>query len=90
MDTFLQFAIQALILILTLSAPMLLISLLVGLIVSLFQALTQIQEQTLTFVPKAFATVLIIILLSSWMMGQLRQFTENMFSQISVISTNRH
>ena len=50
------------------SAPLLLISLIVGLIISIFQTVTSIQEQTLTFVPKILAVFLAIMLLGSWMM----------------------
>ena len=56
------------------SAPMLVISLLVGLIVSVFQTVTSIQEQTLTFLPKLFAIFLIIILTGNWMMKNIVEF----------------
>lgn len=65
------------------AAPVLLVSMAVGLMISIFQALTQIQEQTLTFVPKVIAIVLVFLLLGSWMTNNLVEFTEHMLSAIS-------
>src|SRR6478609_1864261 len=62
---------QALLLSLMIAGPMLLIGLLVGVIISLVQAVTQIQEQTLTFVPKITAMIMAAILLMPWMQNQL-------------------
>ena len=53
------------------SAPLLLVSLVVGLVISIFQTVTSIQEQTLTFVPKLLAVFLVLILAGSWIMGQV-------------------
>ncbi len=75
-------------LVLILSLLPLLASLIVGLVVSLFQALTQIQEQTLTFVPKIIATILVIMISAGWMMENLREFAVRAFDlmlQISVV-----
>ncbi|MEG0020899.1 MAG: flagellar biosynthesis protein FliQ [Oscillospiraceae bacterium] len=61
------------------SAPILLISMAVGLVISIFQAATQIHEQTLTFVPK-FAVILMVILVSgNWMMTTMVEFFKSMF-----------
>ena len=68
-----------LILALTISAPMLLIGLIVGIIVSLLQAVTQIQEQTLTFVPKITAMILAAVLLMPWIGRQLLDYAAVMF-----------
>ncbi|MFW5801889.1 MAG: flagellar biosynthesis protein FliQ [Spirochaeta sp.] len=68
--------------ILLLSSPILLIGMGVGLIVSIFQATTSIQEQTLTFVPKIVAILLILILAGPWMFSTLQQFTVSLFTQI--------
>lgn len=65
------------------AAPVLLVSMAVGLMISIFQALTQIQEQTLTFVPKLIAIVLVFLLLGSWMTNHLVEFTEHMLNAIS-------
>lgn len=67
------------------AAPILGISILVGLIVSIFQATTQIQEQTLTFVPKLIAVAVVGLLTGSFMLHQLVNFTERIFALISNI-----
>ncbi len=65
---------DALWLILKLSAPLLIASILVGLIISIFQAATQIHEQTLTFVPKIVAIAVLLIVMGSWMLTNLSNF----------------
>lgn len=65
---------------LILAAPILGAGLLVGLLISLFQAVTQIQEQTLTFVPKIIVMILVSIALLSWLVMQMIDFTMAMFS----------
>ena len=62
------------------SAPMLIISLVVGLIVSIFQTVTSIQEQTLTFVPKLIAILLTLMLLGAWMLNQITGFMGNLWN----------
>ena len=62
--------------------PMLLASLVVGLAVSIFQAVTQIQEQTLSFIPKVVAMAALIVILGPWMLGQIVSYTENLYQQI--------
>ena len=69
------------------SAPILITVLLLGLIISIFQATTQIQEQTLTFVPKLIATAIVGIFLGSWMLQTLISFTTRIFDLISKIIT---
>ena len=71
---------QTLLLALVISAPMLLIGLAVGIIVSLFQAVTQIQEQTLTFIPKIAAMTVAAIVLMPWIAQRLLEYTSHMFS----------
>lgn len=68
------------------SAPFLIISVVVGLIISIFQATTQIQEQTLTFVPKLLAVAVIGILLSAWIMHTMDDFTISIFKMIANIT----
>jgi flagellar biosynthesis protein FliQ len=89
MDMFINVANDGLWLILMLSLLPLLASLIVGLIVSLFQALTQIQEQTLTFVPKIIATIIVIMITAGWMMDNLREFTIRVFDMMLKISVVR-
>ena len=62
------------------SAPLLLVSLIVGLIVSIFQTVTSIQEQTLTFVPKIIAVFLTLIVLGHWMLNEMTQFMIRLWS----------
>lgn len=72
---------------LVVSAPALLVGMIVGLIVAIFQTTTSIQEQTLTFVPKIVAIFTIIILLFSWMLRMLTEYTFNIFDLIGKIGT---
>lgn len=69
------------------SAPILLVVLVLGLLISILQATTQIQEQTLTFVPKLIAAAVVGILLGSWMLETLISFTNRIFDLISKITT---
>ena len=66
----------------TLAAPILLTAMVIGLAVSLFQAVTSIQEQTLTFVPKVLAIVLLLILLMPWMLRTLVEFAAGMIGRM--------
>ena len=65
-----------------LSLPILGVGLIVGLLVSLFQAVTQIQEATLTFVPKIVATFLSLLFLLPWMLDKMMTYTEQLISNI--------
>jgi len=76
---------EALMTVLIVSAPILGIGMVVGLIVAIFQTTTSIQEQTLTFVPKMVAIFAAIIILSSWMMRVLTNYTKNVFMMIEKI-----
>lgn len=67
---------------LIISAPIMLVALGVGLIVSFFQALTQIQENTLSFVPKIFAIFICLLLVMPFMLTTLSDYTEKIFTQI--------
>ncbi|MEK0289838.1 flagellar biosynthesis protein FliQ [Caldifermentibacillus hisashii] len=69
--------------ILIVSGPLLLIALVVGLIISIFQATTQIQEQTLAFVPKILAVLLGVIVFGPWMVSHMVQYAENIFSNLT-------
>ncbi len=65
---------EAIWLILKLAAPLLIVSISIGLLVAVFQAATQINEQTLTFVPKIIAIAFILIILGSWMLTNMSEF----------------
>jgi flagellar biosynthesis protein FliQ len=76
---------QALMLVLLLSAGPMLVSLLVGLLVSIFQATTQIQEQTLSYVPKLITVFLTIAILGPWMLRQAVQFAQTILNSIALV-----
>ncbi len=83
-DTFVMgLCTRALYLILILSAPMLISALAVGLVISILQATTQVQEQTLGFVPKIVVTFLSMVLCGSWLIGNLGTFIREVFSTIA-------
>ncbi|WNS44802.1 flagellar biosynthesis protein FliQ [Paenibacillus sp. MMS20-IR301] len=73
---------QAVYLVLETSAPMLILGLVVGLIVSIFQATTQIQEQTLAFVPKIVAVLLALLLFGPWIITKLVDFTSQILGSL--------
>ncbi|HEB8080516.1 TPA: flagellar biosynthesis protein FliQ [Campylobacter jejuni] len=73
---------------LLLSLPMLLAGLIAGLVISIFQATTQINEMTLSFVPKIILVVVILIFLMPWMTTTMIDFTENILNQIQLLSND--
>ena len=74
---------EALYTIIKCAAPLLLVSLIVGLIISIFQTVTSIQEQTLTFVPKILAIFLTLILLGHWIMNTIVEYKTNLWLNFS-------
>jgi len=77
---------QTLYLIMILSAPMLVSALVVGLVISVLQATTQVQEQTLSFVPKIFATFLATLVAGTWIAGTLGRFAIGILNSIPRIA----
>lgn len=73
--------------VLLVGGPVLGIALLVGLLVSIFQSMTQIQEQTLTFIPKIAAVAVVMLLLGPWMLTVLTTFTRNLLTQLATFGT---
>ncbi|OOM16230.1 flagellar biosynthetic protein FliQ [Clostridium saccharobutylicum] len=69
------------------SAPILIVVLVLGLVISILQATTQIQEQTLTFLPKLIAAAVVGIFLGSWMLQTVMSFTTRIFDLIARITT---
>jgi flagellar biosynthetic protein FliQ len=67
---------------LKLSLPILLVGLIIGLVISVFQAVTQIQEQTLSFIPKVLGLVVVIVVAGPWMLGQIVNWTTELYSSI--------
>ena len=74
---------RALFIVIETAAPVLLISLIIGLTVSVFQTVTSIQEQTLTFVPKVIGVFLMIMLFGNWMLTELSGYITNLWSDFS-------
>lgn len=72
--------------VLVITAPVLGAALIIGLIIAILQAVTSIQEQTLTFVPKLFAILAVLALLGSWMFSSLRGYTINLFNMIPEVA----
>ena len=70
---------ESLLVALKLSAPMLVISIAIGLVIAIFQAATQIHEQTLTFVPKVLVIALLLIVMGSWMMTLMNDLVQRLF-----------
>jgi flagellar biosynthetic protein FliQ len=85
-DTAVNLATQAMTLAMEVGGPLLLVGLGVGLIVSLFQAVTQIQEQTLSFIPKIIGVAVVIVVLGPWMLNQLVSYTQNLYLSIPSLS----
>ncbi|MCR5032063.1 MAG: flagellar biosynthesis protein FliQ [Lachnospiraceae bacterium] len=83
-DVVTQIASRALFLIIECSAPILLVSLGVGLLVSIFQTVTSIQEQTLTFVPKIISVFLAIMLFGDWILGRITEFMTQLWADFSM------
>ena len=76
--------VEAVWLIIKCSAPMLLTSLIIGLIVSIFQTVTSIQEQTLTFVPKLLGIFVMLMILGHWMLNNMTDFMTDLWSDFSL------
>ncbi len=87
MDFFSDIAKQAITVALMVSAPMLLGSLIMGIMVSIFQAVTQINEQTLSFIPKILVIVGALVLAAPWMSDQLTTFTRELIISIPDLIT---
>ena len=77
---------QAVLMMVMLAGPLLAVSLVVGLVVSIFQAVTQVNEMTLTFVPKVIAIFAVLIVLGPWMLQMLLAYTANTFAQMAIFA----
>jgi flagellar biosynthetic protein FliQ len=82
-DTFVIHIVRdALVMVLILSMPALVVSLVVGLFISILQATTQVQEQSLTFVPKIVAVFIALAFLAPWLLRTMTSFTTNLYGQL--------
>lgn len=85
-DTVVSLGTDAMTLALKIGLPILLAGLIVGLLVSVFQAVTQIQEQTLTFIPKILATIAVIVIAGPWMLDQMVLYAHDLYAAIPEIA----
>ena len=81
-DTVVSVAVSAMELALKVGAPIMLVGLVIGLAVSVFQAVTQIQEQTLSFIPKVVGMAVLVVVAGPWMLGQLITWTQQLYAGI--------
>ena len=81
-DTVVNLATQAISLSLKIAGPLLLVGLVIGIVVSVFQAVTQIQEQALSFIPKIVGLALLIVVLGPWMLDKLVNYVTNLWMAI--------
>ena len=81
-DTVVNLASQAMKLGLEVAGPLLLVGLVIGLVVSVFQAVTQVQEQSLSLIPKIAGIAVVIVVLGPWMLGQLVSYTTALYTAI--------
>lgn len=84
-DTVLSLMTMAMELAVKISAPILITGLVVGMIISIFQAITQIQEQTLSFVPKLLATAAVLVIAGPWLLNELVTYTQELWSSIPTL-----
>lgn len=84
-ETVMSLAYQAMVVTLLLAAPLLVTALLVGLLVSLFQAATQINEMTLSFIPKILAVFAVLVISGPWLLGLITDFTRELFQNIPLL-----
>jgi flagellar biosynthetic protein FliQ len=81
-DSVVSICVSAMELALKIGLPLLLVGLVLGLVVSVFQAVTQIQEQTLSFIPKIIGLAVVLVVGGPWMLGQLITWTQQLYTQI--------
>ena len=84
-DVVINVSMQAMQLAFMVAMPLLLVALVVGLVVSVFQAVTQIQEQTLTFIPKIVAMGVTLVVAGPWMLNQVVAYTQQLYSSIPTL-----
>ena len=84
----LEIALQAILIAAKLCAPILLVTLAVGFGISLLQSVTQIQEVTLTFVPKLAAVALVLLFAGNWMLAEMVSFTKGLYEMIPQLANN--
>ena len=88
-DVVISLTLDAMVLAMKIGLPLLLVGLVLGLVVSVFQAVTQIQEQTLAFIPKVIGLAVVLVIGGPWMLGQVVSYTQDLYSSIPTIVGNR-
>ena len=81
-DTVVNLATQAMSLALKVAGPLLIVGLVIGVLVSIFQAVTQIQEQSLSLIPKIVGVAVVVVVLGPWMLGQIVSYTTALYTAI--------
>ena len=85
-DTVVTLTVDAMELAVKIGGPLLIVGLIVGIVISVFQAVTQIQEQTLTFIPKIIATAAVVVIAGPWMLDQMVVYAHDLYSSIPEMS----
>jgi flagellar biosynthesis protein FliQ len=84
-DVVINLVMQAMTLAFKVAMPLLGVALVLGLVVSVVQAVTQIQEQTLSFIPKIIGMAVVLVVAGPWMLGQIVTYTEQLYSSIPTL-----
>lgn len=84
-DVVISLALEAMALAMKVGLPLLMVGLIIGLVVSVFQAVTQIQEQTLAFIPKVIGLAVVMVVGGPWMLGQVVAYTQELYSSIPTL-----
>jgi len=84
-DQVISICVSAMALAMKIALPILMVGLILGLMVSIFQAVTQIQEQTLSFIPKILGLGVVLVVLGPWMLDQIMTWTEELYGQIPAL-----
>ena len=84
-DVVINVSMQAMQLAFKIAMPLLLVGLVIGLVVSVFQAVTQIQEQTLTFIPKIIGMGVVLVVAGPWMLDQVVSYTQQLYTEIPIM-----
>ena len=84
-DSVVSICVSAMELALKIGMPLLLVGLVLGLVVSVFQAVTQIQEQTLTFIPKIIGLAVVLVVAGPWMLGEIVSWTQELYGSIPTL-----
>jgi flagellar biosynthetic protein FliQ len=88
-DEVISLSLEAMVLAMKIGMPLLLVGLVLGLVVSVFQAVTQIQEQTLAFIPKVIGLAVVLVIGGPWMLDQVVTYTQELYSSIPTVVGDR-